>query len=110
MQKLMKTLDLLKFAKKEDFSARFAKIRLSIRSGSMKVKRKTTCLKMEAESQSKHLERQKLKQEMIKICHQIKEHIGLILLDKVNYYLNKVIDKTLIKVKHRHEKKLANLC
>ena len=46
---------------------------------------------------------------MINICHQMKEHIGLILYNTVNYYLNKVINKTLIKGKHRHEKKLANL-
>ena len=46
---------------------------------------------------------------MIKICHQIKEHVGLILFDTVNYYLNKVIDNILIKVKHRQEKKPADL-
>ena len=46
---------------------------------------------------------------MIKICHQTKEGTDLILFDRVNYYLNKVIAKTLIKVKHRHEKKLVNL-
>ena len=38
----------------------------------------------------------------------MKEDIGLILLNTVNYYLNKVIDKTLIKVKYYHEKKFIN--
>ena len=37
------------------------------------------------------------------------EDIGLILFNTVNHYLNKVIAKTLIKVKHRHEEKLVNL-
>ena len=46
---------------------------------------------------------------MIQTCHQMKEDTGLILLNTVNYYLNKVIDKTLIKVKHYHEKKFINL-
>ena len=67
---------------------------------------------------------------MIKICHQMKEDIGLILFKTINYYLNKVLAKTLInplranfikwsntlnfvglalKVKHRLEKKLVNL-
>ena len=41
---------------------------------------------------------------MIKICHQMKEDVGLILFNTVNYYLNKVITKTLVKVKHRHGK------
>ena len=39
----------------------------------------------------------------------MKKDIGLILFSTVNYYLNKVVPKTLIKVKHRHEKKLVNL-
>ena len=39
----------------------------------------------------------------------MKEDIALILFNTVNYYLNKVIAKTLNKVKHRHEKKLVNL-
>ena len=43
------------------------------------------------------------------MCHQVSEDIGLILFNTVNYYLNKVIPKPLIKVKHRHEKKLVNL-
>ena len=37
----------------------------------------------------------------------MKEDIGLILFNTVNYYLNKVIAKTLIKVKHRHEKNVS---
>ena len=33
---------------------------------------------------------------MIKICHQMKEDIGLALFNTINYYLNKVIVQTLI--------------
>ena len=43
-----------------------------------------------------NLERRKLKREMIKICHQMKEDIGLILFNAVNYYLGKVTAKNLI--------------
>ena len=50
----------------------------------MKLKRKIARLIMEAELQSKHLEPQKLKREMIKICHQMNQDIGLILLNTVN--------------------------
>ena len=39
----------------------------------------------------------------------MKEDVGLILFNTVNYYLNKVITKTLVKVKHRHGKKLVSL-
>ena len=42
----------IKISKKEDLLLKFAKIRLSIRSGSMKLKRKTARLIMEAELQS----------------------------------------------------------
>ena len=75
----------------------------------MKLKRKITHLIIEIQLQGKHLERQKLKQEMIKMYHQMKEDIGLILFNTVNCYLNKVVTETLFKVKHRHEKKLVNL-
>ena len=63
---------------------------------------------MEAGLQSNQLQGRKLKREMITLCHQMKKDIGLILFITVNYYLNKVIAKTLINVKHRHEKKLVN--
>ena len=39
----------------------------------------------------------------------MKEDIVLILFNTANYHFNKVVDKTLIKVIHRHEKKLVNL-
>ena len=39
----------------------------------------------------------------------MKEDVGLILFNTVNYYLNKVITKTLVKVKYRHGKKLVSL-
>ena len=84
----------IEICKKENLLPKFAKIRISFRSGSIKVKRKTARLIMETELQSKHLERRKLKQEMIKRCHQMTEDIGLILFNTVRYYLNKVIAKT----------------
>ena len=50
MQKLTKTLDLLnKICKKRGFISKVAKISLSIRSGSMKLKQKIARLIMEAE-------------------------------------------------------------
>ena len=63
---------------------------------------------MEAELQSKDLQWEKLKPDMIKVCHQMKKVIRLMLFNTVNYYLNKVIAKTVIKVKYRNEKKLFN--
>ena len=68
--KVNEDIKFIKTCKKEDLLPKFAKIRLSIRSGSMKLKRKIARLIMEAELQSKHLGRRKLKREMIKICHQ----------------------------------------
>ena len=62
---------------------------------------------MEAELQSRHLEPRKLKQEMIKICHQMKEDIGLILLsieeEKVlSFGLNQHIPTTLNRKQSTH--------
>ena len=86
--KVNEDINFIKICKKDDLLPKFAKIRLAIRSGSMKLKRKIARFIMEAELQSKHLERWKLKREMIKICHQMKEDVGLILFNTVNYYLS----------------------
>ena len=50
--KVNEDIKFIKTCKKEDLLPQFAKIRLSIRSGSMKLKRKTARLIMEAELQS----------------------------------------------------------
>ena len=101
MQMLMKTLNLLKSAKKRIYYQGLVKSEFPS---------EMARLIMEVGLQSKNLERRELKREIIKICYQMKEDISLILANTVvNYCLNKVTGKTLIKVKHRHEKTLANL-
>ena len=78
-EKVKEDIRFIKICKKEDLWQKFAKIRLSISSGSMKLKWKFACLIMERE-----LEQQKLKREMIKIRHQMKEDIGLVLFNTIN--------------------------
>ena len=77
--KVNEDITFIKICRKQGLLPKLAKIRLLIRSDSMKLKRKIARLIMEAEIQSKPLERRKLKREMIKICNQMKEDIGLIL-------------------------------
>ena len=55
--KVNEDINFIKICKKDDLLPKFAKIRLAIRSGSMKLKRKIARFIMEAELQSKHLER-----------------------------------------------------
>ena len=96
--KVNEDIKFIKICKNEDLLSKLAKIWLSVRSGSIKLKRTIACLIIEAELQNKHLEWQKLKQEMIKIRHHAKEDLGLRLFNTVNYYLNRIVAKTLIKV------------
>ena len=82
--KVNKDIRFIKICKKEDLLPKFAKIRLSNRLGSKKLNPKIVRLIIEAALQSKNLERQKLKPEMI--WHQMMEDIGLILFNTLKYY------------------------
>ena len=66
----------IKVCKKENLLPTFAKIRLSINNNN-KLRKKLTRTIMEAELQNKHVEKRKLKREIIKLCNQLKEKCWL---------------------------------
>ena len=82
MTKYMKvTADIkfIKLCKVEKIIPTFAKVNLSIKSGSRKLKLTIARLVMESEIQSKHLEKKKLKKELRLSCIQLKSVLGLFL-------------------------------
>ena len=82
MTKYMKvTADIkfIKLCKVEKIMPTFAKVNLSIKSGSRKLKLRIARLVMESEIQSKHLEKKKLKKELRLSCIQLKSVLGLFL-------------------------------
>ena len=62
----------IKLCKVEKIIPTIAEVNLSIRSGSRKLKLRIARLVMESESESKHLEKKKLKQELRLPCMQLK--------------------------------------
>ena len=82
MTKYMKvTADIkfIKLCKVEKIMPTFAKVNLTIKSGSRKLKLRIARLVMESEIQSKHLEKKKLKKELRLSCIQLKSVLGLFL-------------------------------
>ena len=82
MTKYMKvTADIkfIKLCKVEKIIPTFAKVNLTIKSGSRKLKLRIARLVMESDIQSKHLEKKKLKKELRLSCIQLKSVLGLFL-------------------------------
>ena len=69
----------IKLCKVEKIVPTFAKVNLSIKSGSRKLKLTIARLVMESEIQSKHLEKKKLKKELRLACIQLKSALALFL-------------------------------
>ena len=62
--RLTADITFIKLCKVEEIVPTFAKVNLSIKSGSRKLKLRIARLVMESEIQSKHLEKKKLKEEL----------------------------------------------
>ena len=62
--RLTADITFIKLCKVEEIVPTFAKVNLSIKSGSRKLKLRIARLVMESEIQSKHLEKKKLKKEL----------------------------------------------
>ena len=104
--KVTADIKFIKLCKVEKIIPTFAKVNLSIKSESRKLKLRIARLVMESEIQSKHLDKKKLKKELKSICIQLKSVLGLFqhnaLLHQVSFAV-KSRQKAILK---RHEKKL----
>ena len=77
--KVTADIKFIKLTKLEEIIPTFAKVSLSIKSGSRKLKLRIARLVMESKIQSKHLEKKKLKKELRLACIQLKSVLGLFL-------------------------------
>ena len=75
--KVTADIKFIKLCKVEKIIPTFAKVNLSIKSESRKLKLRIARLVMESEIESKHLDKKKLKKELKSICIQLKSVLGL---------------------------------
>ena len=104
--KVTADIKFIKLCKVENIILIFAKVNLSIKSGSGKLKLRTARLVMESEIQSKHIEKKKLKKELQSICIQLKSVLGLFLYDALLHQVSFAVKSRQKAILKRHEKKL----
>ena len=104
--KVTADIKFIKLCKVENIILIFAKVNLSIKSGSRKLKLRTARLVMESEIQSKHIEKKKLKKELRSICIQLKSALGLFLYNVLLHQVSFAVKSRQKAILKRHEKKL----
>ena len=107
--KLNADIKFIKSCKKENLIPTFAKVNVSIKSGSYKLKRQIARLIMNAELQNKHIQKRKLKKEIKKICTELKRTVSLIILNTCFHQINIALKSKLKEITKRHVTKLINL-
>ena len=109
MTKYMKvTADIkfIKLCKVEKIIPLFAKVNLSIKSDSRKLKLRIARLVIESEIQSKHLGKKKLKKELRLACIQLKSVLGLFLYNALLHQVGFAVKSRQKAILKCHEKKL----
>ena len=108
--KLNTNIKFIKQWKKENLIATLAKVSVSIKSGSYKLKRKIARLVMNTELKNKHIQKRKRKKEIKKICIEFKRTVSLIILNTCFRQINIALKSKLKKITKSQETKLINLC
>ena len=95
--------------KKEQLTPTFAKVKISLKNASFKLKWKIATLIMETEVQNKYLEKRKLKKELKQIRNILKRNLNLVILNAVFHQLSIALKSKFKAILNRHQKKLTNL-
>ena len=95
--------------KKEQLTPTFAKVKISLKNASFKLKWKIATLIMETEVQNKHLEKRKLIKELKQIRNILKRNLNLVILNAVFHQLSIALKSKFKAILNRHQKKLTNL-
>ena len=81
--KVVANINYIKTCKKERLIPTLAKVNISIKNATHKLRRKISSLFMNTELENKHSENRKLKKEIKKICIELKRNSNLIILNTV---------------------------
>ena len=98
----------IKLCKKEQFIPTFAKVNISIRNGTYKLKRKSARLVMETELQNKHREKGKLRKNIRTINVLLSTSLSVIVYNALLHQINIAVKSRMKVIKLRHGKKLYN--
>ena len=99
----------MKLCKKEQLVPTFAKVIVSIRSGTYKLKRKISRLVMEMELQNKHREKRKLWKDIRSINVSLSTSLSVIVYNTLLNQINIAVKSRIKVIKLRHGRKLNNL-
>ena len=98
----------MKLCKKEQLVPTFAKVIVSIRNGTYKLKRKISRLVMEMELQNKHREKRKLWKDIRSINVSLSTSLSVIVYNTLLNQINIAVKSRIKVIKLRHGKKLNN--
>ena len=107
--KINKDIKFTKLCKKEDLMPTFAKVKLVIKSGNVKLQQKLAPIIMETEMQQKHRGKRKIGKELVKLSMDLKDSLELILFNVIMYRLDRSLKPKSNVVSQRHMKKLSKL-
>ena len=99
----------MKLCKKEQLVPTFAKVIVSIRNGTYKLKRKISRLVMEMELQNKHREKRKLWKDIRSINVSLSTSLSVIVYNTLLNQINIAVKSRIKVIKLRHGRKLHNL-
>ena len=108
-EKLDADIAFIKLCKKEQLTPTFAKVNVSIRNGTYKLKRKIARLVMKTELQNKHREKRKLRKNIRSINVLLSTSLSVIVYNALLHQINIAVKSRIKVIKFRHGKKLHNL-
>ena len=108
-RKVIADMKYFKTFKKECLIPAFAKVNISIKNATHKLRTKILLLVMNTELENKHSEKRKLKKEIKKICIEFKRNLILINLNMVLHQIRAAAKSRLNNISKRYENKLFNL-
>ena len=104
--KLQEDIKFTKTWKRENLIPTFANLKLAIKTGNTKLKRKIAHLILETELQNKHFEKRKLKQDFREINISLRSLLNVFLYNAVIHQANIAIKIQVKSISRRHQKKL----
>ena len=106
-QRVILDLKFIKTCKKEELVSTFANVRLSVKHGSAKLKKRTSRIIMESKMQVKYQENKKLKQEIKALNTQLKIVLPTLVYTTLLHRINVAVKRRIKSIAKRHERKLS---
>ena len=107
--KINKDIKFIKLCKKEYLIPTFAKVKLAIKSGNIKIQQKLARIIMEPVMQQKSRRKRKIRREIVKLSMDLKDSLGLILFNVIMYRSDRSLKLKSNVVSQRYVKKMSKM-